>query len=284
VGIIILIVLLPLSLLIVSLAAEASAVYARMQSGDLNFGLYFQQILESLPSWAGDWLDRLGIANLGALREKVATALSDASRTVAVQAISIGQNTFNFFLNSFVMLYLLFFLLRDGSELYGKIRDSVPLRVEHKRALFNKFAVVVRATVKGNMVVALVQGALGGLIFWILGIQAPLLWAALMAVLALLPAIGAAVVWLPVSIYLLATGSVGRGVVLLLVGTLIISLVDNVLRPILVGKDTKMPDYVVLIATLGGLATFGIHGFVLGPLIAAMFMAVWGIFAESNHD
>jgi predicted PurR-regulated permease PerM len=109
------------------------------------------------------------------------------------------------------------------------------------------------------------------------------MWAVVMAVLSLLPAVGAALVWLPVAIYLLATGSLWQGVGLIAYGVLVIGLVDNVLRPLLVGKDTRMPDYVVLISTLGGIAIFGINGFVIGPVIAAMFIAVWGIFAASRN-
>jgi predicted PurR-regulated permease PerM len=156
------------------------------------------------------------------------------------------------------------------------------LRPEQRRDLFGKFTTVIRATVKGNIVVALVQGALGGLIFWFLGVHAPALWAFVMAIVSLLPAVGAALVWFPVAIYFLATGALWQGVVLIAYGVLVIGLVDNVLRPILVGKDTKLPDYVVLIATLGGIAIFGLNGFVIGPVIAAMFMAVWDIFSASR--
>jgi predicted PurR-regulated permease PerM len=123
---------------------------------------------------------------------------------------------------------------------------------------------------------------LGGLIFWILGIHAPILWAVLMAVLSLLPAIGATVVWLPVAIHLLVTGSTWQGLVLIAWGVLVIGLIDNVLRPILVGKEARMPDYVVLISTLGGISMFGINGLVIGPVIAAMFIAVWDILYRSR--
>ena len=116
----------------------------------------------------------------------------------------------------------------------------------------------------------------------LLGIHAPALGAALMALLSLLPAVGTALVWLPVAIYFLATGAIWQGIVLTAFGVLVIGLVDNVLRPILVGKDTRMPDYVVLISTLGGIAVFGINGFVLGPVIAAMFIAVWGMVSASS--
>ena len=125
---------------------------------------------------------------------------------------------------------------------------------------------------------AATQGALGGLIFWFLGIQGALLWGVLMAFLSLLPAIGAALVWAPVAIYFLVTGAIWQGVVLTLFCVLVIGLVDNILRPQLVGKDTKMPDYIILISTLGGITVFGLNGFVIGPLCAALFIACWDLF------
>jgi predicted PurR-regulated permease PerM len=131
---------------------------------------------------------------------------------------------------------------------------------------------------------AAVQGALGGLIFWLLGIHAPVLWAVVMALCSLLPAVGAAIVWFPVAIYFLATGAVWQGVVLLAYGTFVMGLVDNLLRPLLVGKETEMPDYLVLISTLGGIAAFGLSGFVIGPLVAALFIAIWDIFSASRQS
>jgi predicted PurR-regulated permease PerM len=180
------------------------------------------------------------------------------------------------------MLYLLFFLLRDGDALSARIEGAVPLRPEHKRDVFDTFAVVIRATVKGTLVVAVVQGVLGGLIFWILGLPSAVLWGVVMALLSLLPAVGSVLVWLPVAVYFLLTGSTWQGVVLIAYGALVIGSVDNILRPIVVGKDTRMPDYVVLVSTLGGLAIFGPNGFVIGPVIAAMFIAAWDSFARSR--
>ena len=163
------------------------------------------------------------------------------------------------------------------------LKAAIPLRADQKSALFSRFADVVRATVKGGILVAIAQGALGGLAFWFLGIHAPLLWGVLMAFLSLLPAIGAGLVWLPVSMYLWANGAVWQGISLILYGVLVIGLVDNILRPFLVGKDTKLPDYVVLISTLGGIEVFGLNGFVIGPLIAAIFMVTWEIFSASRR-
>jgi predicted PurR-regulated permease PerM len=275
--VILVMVILPSALIAASLAQEATGVYRRVESGEIDFGRYLRQVLEVLPAWATGLLDRFGMTELGAVQERLSAGLAKGSRYLATQAVDIGQSTFDFLVGLFVMLYLLFFLLRDGDELAKRTRDAIPLRAEQKRALFTMFTVVIRATVKGNIVVALVQGALGALIFWILHIHASLLWGVLMAFLSLLPALGAPLVWLPVAVYLLATGAVWQGAALLVFGALVIGLVDNLLRPILVGKETKMPDYLVLISTLGGIATFGVNGFVVGPVIAAMFMAVWHI-------
>ena len=280
---ILLLVIFPLSLVTALLVQEAGLVIKRMQSGDLSFSVYFQQIYDALPDWATGLLGRFGLTDLNLVQERIAVSLTQGSQFFATQALSIGQNTFDFLVGFFIMLYLLFFFLRDGSALGRRMTDTLPLESDIKRDLSSKFITVIRATVKGNIVVAMVQGALGGFIFWILGIHAPVLWGTLMAFLSLLPAVGAAIVWLPVAIYFLATGAVLNGVLLTAFGVLVIGLVDNVLRPLLVGKDTKLPDYVVLMSTIGGMALFGLNGFVIGPVIAAMFIAAWAIFATSRE-
>jgi predicted PurR-regulated permease PerM len=280
--IVVFIVILPLTLIAASLVQEASGVYEKFQSGELNLARNFQQAVDALPTWVANLLDRFGLTNLAGVQERLSAGLMKGSQFLAAQALNIGQITLELIVRLFVMLYLLFFLLRDGDELFRIIKDAIPLRAEQQRAVFKKFATVIRATVKGTIVVAVVQGALGGLIFWFLGVRAPLLWAVLMAFLSLLPAVGAALVWLPVAIYFVATGAVWQGLVLMAYGVLVIGLVDNLLRPILVGTDTKMPDYVVLISTLGGIEIFGMNGIVLGPMIAAMFIVVWDLFSASR--
>ena len=281
--IIIAIVILPTALIAASLTQEALGVYGKVQSGEMDPVRFFKQVHDASPAWASALLDRLGLESLGAAQAKLSAGLMAGSQYIATQALSIGQSTFDFITNLFVMLYLLFFLLRDEQALSRRIRDAIPLQAEHRQAFLLKFSIVIRATVKGDMLVALLQGTLGGLIFWFLGISAPLLWAVVMAFFSLLPAIGAGLIWIPVAVYLLATGAIWQGVVLIIFGTLIIGLVDNFLRPILVGSDTKMPDYVVLVSTVGGLATFGLNGLLIGPVIAAMFIAAWDIFSASRE-
>ncbi|KGH24086.1 MULTISPECIES: AI-2E family transporter [Comamonas] len=277
-------VILPLSLIGLSLIKETSAIYDQVSSGNLSAGSYVEQVFNALPSWLTPWMEKLHLGTLDEIQAKLSNIALQASKLAATKAVGLGQNTLGFVVGFGVMLYLIFFLLRDGKELVARIWAATPLAAEHKRELATKFITVIRATVKGNLAVAAAQGALGGLIFWILGIQGAVLWAVVMAFLSLLPAVGAGLVWGPVAIYFLATGAVTKGLILAAYGVLVIGLVDNVLRPLLVGKDTKMPDYVVLISTLGGMALFGLSGFVLGPAIAALFMAAWELFATMQEQ
>ncbi|WP_433736145.1 AI-2E family transporter [Pseudomonas putida] len=274
--------ILPVIIISALLVQEGAAVYQRIESGELDIAGYVAQIKHSLPPYFQHLMDRFGLGGLEGMREKVVKSAMAGGQALATQVFSFGQGTFDIVVSFFIMLYLLFFFLRDGAELARKVRAAVPLEEQQKRRLQLKFNRVVRATVKGNLLVAITQGALGGLIFWLLDIPSALLWSVLMAFLSLLPAVGAGIVWAPVAAFFLFTGAIWQGVALGLFGVFVIGLVDNVLRPILVGKDTKMPDYLILISTLGGLAVFGLNGFVIGPLIAALFMSSWDIFLETR--
>ena len=282
--IIVAMVILPLAMVATALVQEAATLYASIQSGEYDFAGYIQRVYDILPSWAIGLLERFNLTNLSTLRETLTSGLMKGGQVLAPQALTIGMNTFEFFLSFGVMLYLLFFLLRDGKAVADAVKAAIPLRADQKAAFFGRFADVVRATVKGGILVAVAQGALGGVAFWFLGIHAALLWAVLMAFLSLLPAVGSALVWIPVAIYLLATGAIWQGIALIVYGLVVIGLVDNLLRPFLIGKETKLPDYVVLISTLGGIEVFGLNGFIIGPLIAAIFIVSWEIFSSNRAD
>jgi predicted PurR-regulated permease PerM len=281
--VIVVMVIIPLSLIAASLLQQAAAVYDMVKSGQIDFAMQFQKVLQVLPGWMRTLLSNLGLTDLAGLQERLSAAAAQISQGVARYALNAGRVTFDFTVQIAVMLYLLFFLLRDGTSIATRVGAAIPLSRYYKQRLLTNFITVIRATVKGNVLVAIIQGALGGLIFWFLGIHAPLLWAVVMAFLSLLPAIGAAVVWLPVAVYLLLTEAIWEGVVLILFGVLVIGLVDNLLRPMLVGKDTRMPDYLVLLTTLGGMALFGLSGFVIGPVIAALFVATWDLFGNADE-
>jgi predicted PurR-regulated permease PerM len=272
----------PLAFIATILLNEASVEYEKIHSGQRDFGAYLQQVMTSLPAWIVDILAKFGVTDISTMKLSFSGAVKQGSQFIATKAFSIGQLTAEFAISVGIMLYLLFFLLRDGSFVAEKIKHAIPLESEHKKQLFGKFATVIRATVKGNVVVAAVQGSLGGLMFWFLDIQGALLWGLFMAVMSLVPAVGAGLIWAPVAFYFLITGATWQGITLTLYGIFVIGLIDNILRPILVGKDTQMPDYVVLISTLGGISIFGINGFVIGPMIAALFIATWDIFATEK--
>ncbi|MDO5623257.1 MAG: AI-2E family transporter [Pseudomonadota bacterium] len=276
------IVVLPAVALTSTLVNEAAALVDRVRGGDVNFGAYAQQVMAALPQWLRDLMARFELVDLQSVLNRFSDGLIKTGQLLTTRALSIGQNALMFIVNLVIMLYLLFFFLRDGDQITRMIRDTVPMSRAQTQYLMEKFATVVRATVKGNVVIAIIQGTLGGLAFWALGIHGAVLWGVVMAILSLLPAVGASLVWGPVAVYLLATGSVWQGVVLALWGGVVIGLSDNALRPILVGRDTKLPDYVVLLTTIGGLSLFGISGFVIGPTIAALFIACWALFKRSQ--
>jgi predicted PurR-regulated permease PerM len=266
---------LPFALVTASLAREASVAFQLIESGEWNPVLYLRGLFDALPLWIAALLERAGVADFDNLQRQLTTALAKGSQFIATQAFGIGIDTFGFVASLGVTLYLAFFLVRDGDELARTTELWLPIPPQFKPELVAKFMAVVRATVKGNLLIAGIQGLLGGIAFWFLGIKGALLWAVVMALMSLLPMIGAGLVWLPVAAYFLITGGVWQALALVAYGIFVIGLADNMLRPVLVGKDAGMPDYVVMITTLGGMAVFGINGFIIGPMIAAMFIAVW---------
>ncbi len=266
---------LPFALVTASLAREASVVYLLIDSGEWNPALYLRGLFDALPAWMAALLERAGVADFDHLQGQLTTALAQGSQFIATQAFGIGIDTFGFVASVGVTLYLAFFLVRDGDELARIAQLALPVPPQFKPELVAKFMAVVRATVKGSLLIAGIQGLLGGIAFWYLGIKGALLWAVVMAFLSLLPMIGAGLVWFPVVAYFFITGAVWQALALTAYGIFVIGLADNLLRPMLVGKDAGMPDYVVMITTLGGMAVFGINGFIIGPTIAAMFIAVW---------
>lgn len=272
----------PAMLLTAALLNQTTSTYDRIQSGEINLSLAFLEAERHLPGVVRKWLAELGLSDFAAFQTKISQSVATSFRTLAGEAFNAGQSALGFFLSLGVMLYLSFFLLRDGTTLVTTIQRCLPLPVEQRNLLVARFVAVVRATIKGSVIVAILQGIIGGLVFWMLGIGGALLWGVAMAIFSLFPAIGTGLIWVPVTIFLLVTGDIWQGFALLLCGFFIISSVDNIVRPILVGHDARMPDYVVLIATLGGFELMGFNGFVIGPVIAALFMAVWEIFADAK--
>jgi predicted PurR-regulated permease PerM len=277
-------VIVPAMLIGGSLVQEAAGFYGQLQSGKIDVAEIVVKLRASLPPSIERTIGDYGVLDPTRLRELLGSGLGTALRSVASQALTFGQGALSLLAALGVMLYLTFFLLRDGERLGGKLRQALPLRPELRDRLIDNFLRVVRAIIKGTVLVAILQGIVGGLIFWMLGIEAALLWGLLMGLFSLVPAVGTGIVWVPVALYLLITGSTREGLILVLCGLFVIGMIDNLLRPILVGKDTKLPDFVVLIATVAGLELFGISGFIVGPIIAALFIAVWDIVTEMRGE
>lgn len=275
------IVIIPVIFLATSVINEAVGIYQKVESGDISIGHYIETFQTTFPKLR-DMLEKAGI-NFADIQNQSTGFIVNGGKFLAQHTLNAGQNVFKFLLSFCIMLYLTFFLLRDGDKLVALMVRALPMGDAREKLLFTKFAEVTRATIKGNLLVALVQGTLGGIIFALLGIPGAMLWGVIMIMMSMIPAVGAAIVWAPVALYLLATGQTTQGIILIIVGAGVIGLIDNLLRPILVGRDTKLPDYLVLLSTLGGISLFGISGFVIGPLIAALFIAFWEIFMREFH-
>jgi predicted PurR-regulated permease PerM len=197
------------------------------------------------------------------LREGVQRALT----FLAPRAGAVVADAFATLGSLFVMLFSLFFLLRDGEQLGKQLRELLPLPDRERERLINETRDLVIASVGAGLLVAATQGAIGGLAFWALGISAPVVWGVVMAMCALIPLVGAALVWVPTVLWLLLSGDIGRGIILAIVGTLFISMADNVLRPLLLAGRTSASGLVVFLGLLGGASAFGFIGLVAGPII-----------------
>ncbi len=238
------------------------------QGGSARFieGLPFA---DAIRPFQQDVVDKLGQL-AGSVGQWVVARLADFTR---------GTVTVIFLL--FVMLYAMFFFLKDGEVVLGKILYYLPLSDRDERRMLDKFVSVTRAMLKGTFLIGIVQGALAGIAFAIAGIPSAAFWGTVMAVLSIIPGVGSALVWLPAAIYLLMSGRTGAGVGLLVWCGGVVGLVDNFMRPWLVGRDTKMPDLLILLGTLGGLVLFGAAGVIVGPIVAALFITVWELYGEA---
>lgn len=241
------------------------------------------------PSQLNTYLDRVpGVQRLAPYREQILVKLGEAVGSLGTAIVSsvssMTRDTLASIVNFFMMLYAMFFFLIDGPAYLNALVRYLPLReTEHERMLA-RFVSVTRATLKGTLLIGLIQGTLGGIIFAILGISGPVLWGTVMTVLSVVPLVGGALVWVPAAIILAAQGAWLKAIILVAFCALIIGTVDNLLRPSLVGHDTELSDLMILFSTLGGIAVFGAMGFIVGPIVAGLFVTVWEIFGNAYRD
>src|SRR3989338_1998544 len=270
---VVVIIFLPLTLLSTLLINESVGLYQTVSHW--NFSVQLQNATQKLNNTPLSPI-------LNSVQSEWGSYAADAAKTISVFLFnnikSITENSLRFIFMLFIMFYSLFYFLKDGTKLLKQIMHLSPLGDEHEIMLYDKFRSTPRATLKGTFIVGGVQGIIGGILFWATGIEGALIWGIIMIAFAIIPAIGPSIVWFPAGIIMLALGNFWQGLAILLVGLFVISTVDNLIRPKLIGKDIQMHPLLVLFSTLGGIFLFGISGFVIGPVIASLFVAVMAIY------
>ena len=227
-----------------------------------------------------DWL-----ASDTMVRETIKSFTSGASGLVRALSIFLSKNisavtqgAISFFIDLFVFFYAMFYFVRRGPEIVDTVLDHIPLAKDEGYAVAGKILVAASATLKSVVIIGLIQGALMGIVFTVVGIDQPLFWAAVTTVVSAIPALGPKIVWIPAAIYLFVTGQTAFAIGLIVWGLAVIDMVDNVVRPFIVGRDAAIPDYLVLVSTLGGLMMFGVPGIILGPVLASIMLAMFELY------
>lgn len=238
----------------------------------------FLRMLSSLPFYK----DIESYSDL--ILEKAAEILGNLGSSVLSSFSAITWTAIYDLVLFIIFWYTMFFLLRDGHELLERIKYYLPLNESDQKRLFDRFVSVTRASLKGSLIIAVIQGTLAGLAFYVAGINQAVFWGAIMATLSLLPLIGSPIIWVPAVIILALSGNYAQAIGLFLFCSIIVGQIDNVLRPILVGRDTSMHELFIFFGTLGGIGMFGLPGFIIGPVVAALFVTVWDIYGETFNE
>lgn len=212
--------------------------------------------------------------------EKLAEIARSISNYIFINMTDLTQNTLVFIVRFAVMLYALFFFIRDGDKFLDMVMKLFSLGQERERVLHERFVVTAKSTLKVTLIIGGIQGSLGGLIFWFTGIEGALVWGVVMILLSIVPVVGCSIIWVPAGIIMMLTGHLWKGILILAFGVFVISMVDNILRPILIGRDVQMHPLLIFVSTLGGLSLFGFSGFVIGPIITSLLLAIWAMYDQ----
>jgi predicted PurR-regulated permease PerM len=272
-----LIIILPGSIIGSLLFSESMRVYASHSTDGGNI----DSIVKSITGAVKDnpYVARLHIDEKF-WTEKFSEIARGISNYIFVQMKAVTQNTLVFVVQFAVMLYTLFFFIRDGDKFLGMAMRVLSLGQEREKVLYERFVATARATLKVTLIIGGLQGALGGLIFWVTGIEGALMWGVVMILFSIVPVVGCSIVWIPVGVIMLLTGPLWKGIFILAFGVFVISTVDNLLRPILLGRDVQMHPLLIFLSTLGGLSLFGFSGFVIGPILTSLLLAMWAMYDQ----
>lgn len=272
--IVVAVVLLPLSVIALLVVNQALNIYNTLSVESINN--FLDQIIVTLN-------DTPLAPYLEQAKQKWSQNAANIAQSIALTLVNRAQqitsSSMKFLVQVLVMLYTLYYFFKDGKKLLKRLMHLSPLGDKYEKNLYQKFTSTVSATLKSTLIIGAIQSILGGLLFIIAGIKGAILWGIIMFIFAVIPALGAPFIIVPAGLILLVSGSIGKGV-LLLVGATIVGTIDNLIRPILVGKDIQMHPLWVFFATLGGIIIFGVSGFVIGPVIAALFLSIISIYDE----
>jgi len=278
---IVVIILLPLVLIGTLLVNESFNIYTSLSEDHSPI----REFVDGIPDLI---MENAYVKRLHINEELLASKFSDIARDITnfifTSLKGLTQNTVIFIGMFLVMLYALFFFIRDGEWFLQKAAHLFPLGEKREKMLYERFTSAARATLKGTLIIAFLQGSLGGLLFFAVGIEGALIWWVLMVFLAVIPGVGCSIVWFPAGVVMLFTGHIWEGVTIFVTGVFVISSVDNFLRPVLVGRDIQMHPLLILFSTLGGIAVFGFSGVVIGPIITALLFSLWEMFWRYSEN
>jgi len=275
------IIILPGSVIGSLLFSESMRMYESLSTGSGNI----ENIVKGVTGAVKDnpYVARLHI-NEQFWTEKFSEIARSVSNYIFVQLKALTQNTLVFVVQFAVMLYTLFFFIRDGDKFLGRVMRVFSLGQEREKVLYERFVTTARSTLKVTLIIGGIQGTLGGFIFWMTGIEGALVWGVVMILLSIVPVVGCSIVWVPAGVIMFLTGHLWKGILILVFGVFVISMVDNLLRPVLLGRDVQMHPLIIFLSTLGGISLFGFSGFVMGPIIASLLLAAWEMYDQFYRD
>jgi len=275
--IIALIILLPAGIVGTLVFNESVQIYGTLSPDAKYMDRNFQHLINTVTNNSIAHLFHINKAMLIAKTTEVAQGITNY---IFVHLTQLTQNTLGLLVKFAIMLYTLFFFVRDGDRFLRMAMKVIPLGMGREKFLYERFIVTARSTLKVTLIIGGIQGALGGIVFFVTDVEGALIWGLLMILMAIVPVVGCSIIWAPAGILMLLTGHIWEGILILAVGFLVISTVDNLLRPILIGKDVEMHPLLIFLSTIGGIILFGFSGFVIGPVITSLLIALWEMYEE----
>jgi predicted PurR-regulated permease PerM len=275
--IIALIILLPAGVVGTLVFNESVQIYGKLSPDTKHMDRSIQRLINTIADNSIAHLFHINKAFLIAKTTEVAQGITNY---IFVHLTQLTQNTLGLLVQFAIMLYTLFYFVRDGTRFLRMAMKVIPLGMGREKFLYERFIVTARSTLKVTLIIGGIQGALGGIVFFVTDVEGALIWGLLMILMAIVPVVGCSIIWAPAGILMLLTGHIWEGILILAVGFLVISTVDNLLRPILIGKDVEMHPLLIFLSTLGGIILFGFSGFVIGPVITSLLIALWEMYEE----